>query len=1412
MAHAVIWRSFLVFVCFTSGGRSVPATLQAPLNVHAAGKTQRASASLSVAGTVTSRASVRGRPDGGGRSLASMPSALLVDAPTFDPPAGTYAAGQVITIATDTPDAVITYTLDGSDPTATDPALVSGGTIVAGHFTLKAKAWKTGDTPSATTTATYTVTGRLTPATLAAGNVQSFAVRSDGVAWAWGGNDSSRLGVGLTAARVPWPAQVDGVTGVTQMAARGAHTLARRTDGTVIGWGSNTSGQIGDGTLTNRPLAVPASGLSSITAVTVGTTHSLALKSDGTVWSFGANHAGQLGDGTTTGRSTPAAIAGLTTVTAIAAGGSFSLALKADGTVWSWGANGNGELGDGTLTPRLAPVAVTGLTQIVAIAAGTGHSLAVKNDGTVLAWGHNPEGQVGPAATSTQQRTPVVVTGLSGVVAVSAGSWHSLVLKNDATVWAWGSNATGQLGDGTTQDRVTPAPVLGLPAIVRIAAGAFHSLALTADEVVWAWGQNTDGPIGDGTTLTRLWPRDLSDVGLVWRTATPAVTPAAGTFTSVVSVTVTVATPGATIHYTTTGVDPTESNPTVASGGSISIAQSLTLKVKAWRAGRLPSPVDDAVYTLRVATPTLTPGGGTYAALQTVTVTCAVVGATLRYTTTGDDPTDADAVIASGSTVTVDRSLTLKVRGWKTGWSVSTVAVSTYTLKAATPVMTPGGGTYAAAQTVTLTTTSPGTRIHYTTNGIEPTVADPSVASGGTVTIAASSTLRARVFRDGWTPSDASLATYWLTLGTVAMPTFTPPGGTYTSPQTVAIGSTTPGATIRYTADGAEPAWQSALYAGPVTVATDAVLKARAFKDDWQGSGTGAATYTLTLGAVSTPTFSPAGGPLASARPVAVSASTPGATIHYTLNGLEPTESDPVVASGATLLIDQALRLTVRAWKAGLPASGIARADYWFVGAVAAGGDHTLVLDTTGHVWAFGRNDTGQLGDGTAASSRPTPVQVAGLSDVIAVAAGTSHSLALTRDGTVVSWGANGSGQLGDHSTQERRSPVAVVGLTDIVAIAAGENHSLALHRDGTLRAWGGNASFQLGLGDGTTTSRTTPVIVPNLTGIVAIGAGSRTSAVVRTDGTTNSALWLWGNNLTGQLADGTIVTRARPARSLTEVRSVALGLSHAVWVTTTGGVTGAGANGVGQLGDGTQTPRLTPTAALTEVPVIAVAAGREHTLSLAVDGTVWGSGQNTFGQAGDEAQVSTLVRRPTRIVGAGTEVIAIAAGGNHSVALTRFGQVLTWGRNTHGQLGDATTTDRSGPIPVPGFSALDNAWLSGDHDSDGLSTWRELSAGTDPRVADTNGDGLLDGVAVDGGLDALGLDVDGDGVLNATEVLRGTDPRHVDSDRDTVPDGLDAFPLDPTRSQGPQPVPGDLTPPVITLTYPTGAIRLPPP
>jgi alpha-tubulin suppressor-like RCC1 family protein len=339
----------------------------------------------------------------------------------------------------------------------------------------------------------------------------SGAVHS-GPVFAWGDNPFGELGNGTTATSAT-PVQVSGISNATQVAAGGIHSVARLSDGTIRAWGDNRDGELGNGTTTNSSTPVQVSGISNATQVAAGGEHSLALLSDGTIRAWGYNVAGQLGNRTTTNSSTPVQVSDISNATQVAAGGAHSLALLSDGTVGAWGSDCYGQLGIGfTIDSATTPMHVPGISNATQVAAGGAHSLALLSDGTVRAWGSNSSGQLGNG-TTTDSATPVQVSGISNATQVAGGEYQSLALLSDGTIRAWGYNAVGQLGNGTTTDSSTPVQVSGLSKVVAITAGKYASYALESDGTVWAWGYNHDGQLGNGTTTGSSTPVQVANLG-----------------------------------------------------------------------------------------------------------------------------------------------------------------------------------------------------------------------------------------------------------------------------------------------------------------------------------------------------------------------------------------------------------------------------------------------------------------------------------------------------------------------------------------------------------------------------------------------------------------------------------------------------------------------------------------------------------------------------------------------------------------------------------------------------------------------------------------------------------------------------------------------------------------------------------
>jgi alpha-tubulin suppressor-like RCC1 family protein len=332
-------------------------------------------------------------------------------------------------------------------------------------------------------------------AQVSGGSDHSLALTTAGTVYAWGSNAHGALGTG-TGLNAASPVQVPGLSGITQVAAGYGHSLALASNGTVWAWGDNTDGDLGDDTTTQRNVPVQVPGLTGITQIQAGYAWSLALRSDGTVWAWGDNLYDQLGNPNIYLSTTPIQVNGLSSVTAIAAGEAFGMAIETTYThglegvltlhsLWTWGQDSEGEIGNGTYSDPFEPVGVatpvhvTGIPSPAGIAAGDSFAAVLGSDGSVWEWGANDYGVLGPAATAGESLVPVkAISAGSTITQISAGDAHILALQSSGSVLAWGYNASGQLGNGTTVSSTTPVQVTGLTSVTQVDAAEDYSLAI----------------------------------------------------------------------------------------------------------------------------------------------------------------------------------------------------------------------------------------------------------------------------------------------------------------------------------------------------------------------------------------------------------------------------------------------------------------------------------------------------------------------------------------------------------------------------------------------------------------------------------------------------------------------------------------------------------------------------------------------------------------------------------------------------------------------------------------------------------------------------------------------------------------------------------------------------------------------
>lgn len=334
------------------------------------------------------------------------------------------------------------------------------------------------------------------------------------------------IGGMLASCMTPNPPTDDVAATITAIAAGGSHSAAVVGDGALYTWGANNDGQLGDGAAIwtrNTPASLPAFPPpgTTITRIATAAYHSAALLSDGTLYTWGRNAAGELGDGTFTPKSRPTLVPDFpptgTTITTIVASSLYTAALLSDGTLSTWGANGNGQLGDGTRTSSNTPTRVPDFppsgTTVTAVATGGGHTSALLSDGTLYTWGVNSSGQLGDGTNEdalSPNRVPDFPPPGTTITSVANGGVYSAAILSNGALYTWGSNNFGQLGIGTRESKTTPTLVPDFPpagtTITTIATGGSYTVALLSDGSLYTWGWNQYGQLGTGTTANEHTP------------------------------------------------------------------------------------------------------------------------------------------------------------------------------------------------------------------------------------------------------------------------------------------------------------------------------------------------------------------------------------------------------------------------------------------------------------------------------------------------------------------------------------------------------------------------------------------------------------------------------------------------------------------------------------------------------------------------------------------------------------------------------------------------------------------------------------------------------------------------------------------------------------------------------------------
>ena len=788
--------------------------------------------------------------------------AALLPAPTFSLAAGTYTSSQSVTIGDATAGTTIYYTTNGTAPT-TSSRVYSGAITVSATETLEAIAVESGYTSSPVATATYTIG---TPGTTYI-NYPSSGFTASNLSLNYGASVTGGIlqltDGGTGEERSAWfTTKVPVQSFITNFTFQQLNASA---DGMTFTIQGDNIWSLGDG----------GGGLGY-----EGIANSVAVKFD----LYNNSGEGSDSTGLYTGGAVPTVPAVDLSSTGINlhSGDLMNAQLVYNGTTLTMTLTDT--VTNATVTEVFTvniPSLVGGNTAYVGFTGATGGLSATQN---VLSWTYvSPAGNVAVAATPTFSPAVGTYTTSQSVTIGDATAGTTIYYTTNGT--------TPITSSSVYSGAITVSATETLEAIA-VETGYANSPAATAIY-----------------TINPVLPA-------------PTFSPAAGTYTTLQSVTIGDATAGTTIYYTTNGTTPTTSSSVYS--GAITVSATETLEAIAVETGYANSPAATAVYTINsiLPTPTFSPAAGTYTTSQSVTIGDATAGTTIYYTTNGTTPTTSSDVYSGA--ITVGATETLEAIAVETGYTNSPAATAAYTINPVlpTPTFSPAAGTYTTSQSVTIGDATAGTTIYYTTNGTTPTTS--SNVYSGAISVSATETLEAIAVKSSYTNSPAATAIYTIN-PILPTPTFSPAAGTYTTSQSVTIGDATAGTTIYYTTNGTTPTTSSSVYSGAITVSATETLEAIAVKSSYTNSPAATAIYTINP-VLPAPTFSPAAGTYTTSQSVTIGDATAGTTIYYTTNGTTPTTSSSVYSGAITVSATETLEAI--AVEAGYANSSVATAVY----------------------------------------------------------------------------------------------------------------------------------------------------------------------------------------------------------------------------------------------------------------------------------------------------------------------------------------------------------------------------------------------------------------------------------------------------------------------------------------------------
>jgi alpha-tubulin suppressor-like RCC1 family protein len=981
------------------------------------------------------------------------------------------------------------------------------------------------------------------------GQSHTLAVASDGTLWGWGLNTYGQLGLAKSRSN---PNYVDSTQTWTSVKAGYTFSTAIGTDGTMWTWGNNNSGQLGFNDTVTRLSPVRLGTETNWSKHDSTDTTTIAIKTDGTLWGWGAGSSGILGLNDTNSRSSPVQIGTLNNWSQIYVG-TTAASIKTDGTLWTWGNNFSGGLGtnESSGLSRSSPIQVgtRTWTQIPDTSGNVAaHVIAIRSDGTLWGWGRNTTGELGQITFATNRSSPVQIGTGTNWAYVAVGDVNSMAIRSDGTLWSWGSNQFGQLGLNlaTTANRSSPVQV-GTRADWRsVSLGNFTAFANRTDGTMWAWGRNTNGELGLGDAINRSSPVQI------------------GTGTNWIS-------------------------------GSLSDGHSILLENTGY------------ALTTGVGVGQFTPSG-----FDT------------NFMVNRSSPVQIGTRLWSNVTQGVAYSLAVRNDGTLWGWGFnSSGALADGTL-------------ITRSSPVQIGTLNNWSKVYTSVDANYAIKTDGTLWSWGN-NVNGGLGLGDAVSRSS--PVQVGTLTNWANFADAASSSVT----TYHA--------------LAIKTDGTLWAWgrnvegqlglNNALnISSPVQVGTMTWLSttlndisSMAIRSDGTLWAWGRSTPNSQLGFNDTVTRS---------SPVQVGTLTTWTSASLGTNFSVLLQNNGDAYTTGLNITDYQQPTISRSSPVQLGTeSNWIQTDNGYL--------YSLAVKTNGTLWSWGSNNSGALGDGTSIT-RSSPVQIGTLNNWSSVAAGYLSSHALKTDGTLWGWGSNADGMLGNVQTTNLSSPIQIGTRTwRSIADKGGfqQTHNMAIRSDGTLWAWGNNTNGQLGFLS--TSNRSSPVQVGTRNDWVSATVGDNTSMAIRSDGT----LWAWGLNSNAELGLGDVISRSSPVQvgTLSYWASASMGDANSALLLTDGTVL---TTGIYAFGYDTRFTinRSNPTQIGIDTNWSDVKTSVNVTLSNSsifaekIDGTLWSWGDNAFGQLGD----GTLIARSSPVqVGVDTTWVDISVGHLHAIGIKQY-------------------------------------------------------------------------------------------------------------------------------------------------------------